>query len=201
MCFVLVCVGRHRSFFLCTLHLLLAELRPSLSVTGFWWQGHCPLKAAWPGGRRWQNGGVEVVLVCFLGAGDPSPSALLQHSDDCAAVCLSRRCVLLGFVALGMQESSWKKEGLDFFEEKRALKEHNLCHFKGRSLPLWFLCSEISAEIVVFLKGILSCWEKFVTTLADWSYDGFWFWVTFSLGCPSFSGLYAPSASLSKCLE
>lgn len=51
------------------------------------------------------------------------------------------------------------------------------------------LCSEISAEVVVFLKGILSCREDFVTTLADWSYDGFWVWVTFSLGCPSFFGL------------
>lgn len=141
MCFVLIYVDRHWSFFLWTLHLLLAKVRPSLSVAGFWWHGHCPLKAAWPGRKRWQNEGVEEVLVCFPGAGDPSPSDLLQHSDDCATECLSRPCVLLGFASLGMQECSWKKEGLDFFEEKCALKEHNLYHFKGRSfqasLPLF----------------------------------------------------------------
>lgn len=141
MCFVLIYVGKHRSFFLWILHLLLAKLRPSLLVAGLWWQGHYPLKAAWHGRRRWQNEGVKEVLVCFPGAGDPSPSDLLQHSDACATVCLSRPCVLLNFAMLGIQECSWKKEGLDFFEEKCASKKCNLCHFKGRSfqvsLPLF----------------------------------------------------------------
>lgn len=40
-------------------------------------EGHCALKAAWHGRWRWQNEGVKEVLVCLLGAGDPSPSDLL----------------------------------------------------------------------------------------------------------------------------
>lgn len=114
------------------------------------------------------------MLGGFLGAGDPSPSDLLQHGNVCATVCLwglavGRPCMLLGFALAGYAVVQLKKEGKDLFWklllQRAQFTSFQRWGFLTVSLPFCSLCSEISTEIVIFLKGTLSCWENFFNTL------------------------------------
>lgn len=77
--------------------------------------------------------------------------------------------MLLGFALAGYAVVQLKKEGKDLFR-KLLLQGAQVTSFQRWgfltvSLPFCSLCSEISTEIVIFLKGALSCWENFFNTL------------------------------------